>query len=87
MCPLLGGSLTKIVTFGTKPFVHYSRHVRYLGCPLLGGFTISSYLCYLQSVAEEVNMNDVNITLDIGAAINASKVILNNIDRLDSFTS
>ena len=32
-------------------------------------------------------MNDVNIILDIGAAINASKVILNNIDRLDSFTS
>ena len=39
-CPLLGGSLTKIVTFGTKHFVRYSRHVRYLGCPLLGGFTV-----------------------------------------------
>ena len=33
-CPLLRGSLTKIVTFGTKHFV------RYLGCPLLGGFNI-----------------------------------------------
>ena len=33
-CLLLGGSLTKIVTFGTKHFV------RYLGCPLLGGFTV-----------------------------------------------
>ena len=32
-CPLLGGSLTKIVTFGTKHFVHYSG-------PLLGGFTV-----------------------------------------------
>ena len=32
-CPLLGCSLTKIVTFGTKHFVRYSRHVRFLGCP------------------------------------------------------
>ena len=38
--PLLGGNLAKIVTFGTKHFVRYSRHVRYLGCPLLEGFTI-----------------------------------------------
>ena len=29
--PLLGSSLTKIVTFGTKHFVRYSRHARYLG--------------------------------------------------------
>ena len=27
-----------IVTFGTKCFVRYSWHVRYLGCSLLGGF-------------------------------------------------
>ena len=39
-CLLLGGSLTKIVTCGTKHFVRYSRHVRYLGCLLLGGFTV-----------------------------------------------
>ena len=39
-CPLLGGSLTKIVTFETKHFVHYSSHVRHLGYPLLGGFTV-----------------------------------------------
>ena len=32
-CPLLEGSLTKTVTIGTKHFVRYSRHVRYLGCP------------------------------------------------------
>ena len=38
--PLLGGRLTKIVIFGTKSFVRYSRHVRYLGCPLLRGFTV-----------------------------------------------
>ena len=40
-CPLLGGSSTKIVTYGTKHFVRYSRHVRYLGCPLLGGFFVT----------------------------------------------
>ena len=39
-CPLLGVSLTKINTFGTKHFARYSRHARYLGCPLLGGFTV-----------------------------------------------
>ena len=39
-CPRLGGSLTKIVTFGTKHFVCYSRHARCLGCPLLRGFTV-----------------------------------------------
>ena len=39
-CPLLGGSATKIVTFWTKNFVHYSRNVRNLGYPLLGGFTL-----------------------------------------------
>ena len=38
--PLLGGILTKIATFRTKHFVRYSRHVRYLGCPLLGAFTV-----------------------------------------------
>ena len=39
-CPLFGGNLTKIVTFGTKQFVRYSRHVSYWRCPLLGGFTV-----------------------------------------------
>ena len=39
-CPLLGGNLKKIVTFWAQHFVRYSWHVRYLGCPLLGGFTI-----------------------------------------------
>ena len=38
-CPLLGGNLKEIVTFGTENFVRHSRHVRYLGRPLLGGFT------------------------------------------------
>ena len=41
-CTLLRGSLTKIVTFRTKHFVRYSRHVRYLRCPLLRGFTVLS---------------------------------------------
>ena len=39
-CPLLGGNFKKIVTYGTQRFVRYSWHVHYLGCPLLGGFTI-----------------------------------------------
>ena len=39
-CPLLGGNLKKTVTFGTDCFVRYSRHVRYLGCLLLGSFTV-----------------------------------------------
>ena len=38
--PLLGGNLTKIVTFRANQFVRYSRHVRYLGCPILEGFTV-----------------------------------------------
>ena len=38
-CPLLGGNLTKTVTFGTKCFDSYSRHIRYLILSLLGGFT------------------------------------------------
>ena len=38
-CPLLGGNLTKI-TFGTNCFVRYPINVCYLGCPLLGGFTV-----------------------------------------------
>ena len=33
-CPLLGSSLTEIITFGTKHFV------RHFGCPLFGGFTV-----------------------------------------------
>ena len=37
---LLGGNLKKIVTFRTKCFVRYSWHVRYLGCPPLGDFTV-----------------------------------------------
>ena len=39
-CPLLGGNLKYIVTLGAKHFVRYSSHVRYLGCPLLGGFIV-----------------------------------------------
>ena len=39
-CPLLGGGLTKIVTFGTKHFASYSKHVRYLGYPLFGSFAV-----------------------------------------------
>ena len=40
--------------------------------------TISSYLCYLKYLAEEVNMNYVNIRLDIGAAIKGALLSLRN---------
>ena len=43
-CPQLGGHFKKIVKFRTKRFDRYSRHVRYLGCPLLGGFTLLMFL-------------------------------------------
>ena len=46
-CPLLGGSLTEIVTFGTKHFVRSSRHVRYLGCLPLRGFTVFLFRSYI----------------------------------------
>ena len=52
-CALLGGSVTKIVTFRTKHFVRYSRHVRYLRCPLLGGFTVFHFekiLIFLEKI-------------------------------------
>ena len=39
-CLLLGDNLTKIVIFVTRHFVRYSRHVHYLGCLLLCGFTV-----------------------------------------------
>ena len=39
-CPLLRGNLKKIVPSGIKCFVSYSWHVHYLGCTLLGGFTV-----------------------------------------------
>ena len=39
-CPLLGGNLQKIVTFGAKCFFRYLWHIRYLECQLLGGFTV-----------------------------------------------
>ena len=55
-CPLLGGSLTKIVTFGTEHFVRYSRHVRYLGCSVLGSFTVVDF-----SFAKSYNFIPVRI--------------------------
>ena len=39
-CLLLGGNLEKTVTLGANCFLCYSRYVRYLECPLLGGFTV-----------------------------------------------
>ena len=39
--------------------------------------TILNYMQYLQKLAEEVNMPYVNITLDVGVAINAFKILWN----------
>ena len=59
-CPLLRGSLRNIVTFGTKHFVRYSRHVRYLGCPLLGGFTVFELKTFLKNGGIRYKPNRVN---------------------------
>jgi hypothetical protein len=40
--------------------------------------TIETYMEYLQSLAANVNMPYVNITLDVGAAMNAYKLLWNN---------
>ena len=39
--------------------------------------TIYSYLLYMQQLADEANMPYVNVTLDVGAAMNAFKVVWN----------
>ena len=68
-CPLLGGSLTEIVTFGTKNFVRYSRHVRYLGCRLLRGFTVlvcTMYICQIYRKKNIwINTKDLSFQLNI----------------------
>ena len=57
-CLLLGGNLKKIVTFRTKCFVRYSLYVRYLGCPLLGGFTVLSKHVILPKTANFGQIKD-----------------------------
>ena len=44
--------------------------------------TILNYIQYLQKLAEEVNMPYINITLDMGAAINAFKVLWNRKEEI-----
>ena len=58
-CPLLGGSLTKIFAFWTKHYVRYSRHVRYLGCSLLGDFTVVIKKCCLHLMRKVSNKTKV----------------------------
>ena len=60
-CPLLGGNLKKIVKFGTECYVRYSWHVRYLGCPLLGGFTVIFTLFTEGSIVHEETEFTVNV--------------------------
>lgn len=43
--------------------------------------TIFAYMEYLQVLAEKVNMPYVNITLDVGAALNAFKMVWNHTQR------
>ena len=43
----------------------------------LNSSTIYKYLEYLQVLASEVNMPYVNVTLDVGAAMNAERVLWN----------
>ena len=40
--------------------------------------TVHKYMEYLQTLVSEVGMSYVNITLDVGAAINAYKYLWNN---------
>ena len=40
--------------------------------------TINQYLSYMQKLAEEANMPYVNVSLDVGAAMNAYKLIWNH---------
>ena len=58
-CSLLGGNVRKIVTFGTKHFVRYPMHVRYLGlgCPLLGGLTVEKNATGPNIIAQEDSVN------------------------------
>ena len=56
---LLEGNFKKIVTFGALCFVRFSWHVRYLGCPLLGGFAvhISTVSTNLKKTKNGINEN------------------------------
>ena len=51
---LLGGSLRKIIVFGTHCIVRCSWHVHYLGCPLLGVFTVTIILLeFIRAMSEK----------------------------------
>ena len=41
--------------------------------------TIEQHLMYMQKLAEEVNMPYVNVTLDVGVAMNAYGIILKDL--------
>ena len=49
--------------------------------------TILNYMQHLQKLAEKVNMPYVKITLDMGVAINAFKVLWNRKEEFKSFLS
>ena len=49
--------------------------------------TIFGYLSYMQKLCKEVNMPYVNVTLDLGAAMNAYKLVWNYLNLLAIFLS
>ena len=72
----LGDNLKKIATFGTKLFVRCSRHVHYLGCPLLRGFTVFIRAMQRLDVGEKQLFGNLQIQI-IVQSYNASSVIIN----------
>ena len=55
-----------------------------LNSPVTEFATIFKYLTYMQSLAKSVNMPHVNVFLDIGAAMNACKLVWNYPDKFSN---
>ena len=75
-CQLLGGSLTKIATFGTKHFVRFSRHVRYLGCLLLRGFTVLKEL--RNRISRIIRLWSLFCSIRVYASLHFLQILLEN---------
>ena len=55
-----------------------------LNSPVTEFATIFKYLTYMQSLAKSVNMRYVNVFLDVGAAMNAYKLVWNYPDKFSN---
>ena len=55
-----------------------------LNSPVTEFATIFKYLTYMQSLAKIVNMPYVNVFLDVGAAMNAYKLVWNYPDKFSN---